>query len=305
MGAVSALQMQRDYLPGINNTTLMVSLRASSYQADQVKKDITDITALLEDTIRKTNGIANLETTSYDGGVLMNIYYPMDYDMNKAEDALKQALNDAALPDGVNKPAVTRLTSSTFPVLSYSLTANNNKVDDLTLQSALQTDIVKQLKSVLGVSDIQTVGGANRGYVVVLRMKDLVKNNLTLYDFNKSITADVPSPQGNMANVKASFPIRVEGWDLTEQQLNDLAIKSKDGNSIPLSAVASVSQSLTDVKTVSRTNGQASVMINVIKTPRDIAALNMLVLRQHRQKFVEGQEHTLIRLRALRGVFVL
>ncbi|MBW7452728.1 efflux RND transporter permease subunit [Paenibacillus sepulcri] len=263
-GAVSAIQMQRDYLPGINNTTLMVSLRASSYQADQMK---TDITAPLEDAIRKTNGITNLETTSYDGGVLMNLYYPMDYDMNKAEIAIKQALNDAVLPDGVNKPAVTRLTSSTFPILSYSLTANNNKIDDLTLQSTLQTDIVNQLKSVPGVSDVQTVGGANRGYVVVLRMKDLVANNLTLDDFNKSITVDIPSLQGTIANVKASFPIRVEGWDLTEQQLNNLSITNKDGKSIPLSAIASVSQSLTDVKTVSRTNGKASVMINVIKTP--------------------------------------
>ncbi|AZN40781.1 efflux RND transporter permease subunit [Paenibacillus albus] len=263
-GAVSAMQMQRDYLPGINNTTMMVSLRASSYQADQVKRDIT---APLEDAIRKTNGIVNLETTSYDGGVLMNIYYPMDYDMNKAENDLKQALGDAALPDGLNKPAVTRLTSSTFPILSYSLTADTNKVDDLTLQSAVQTDIVKQLKSVPGVSDVQTVGGASRGYVVVLRMKDLVANNLTLDDFNKSITAEVPSLTGNIANVKASFPIRVEGWELTEAQLNQLAIKNKDGVNVALSDVASVHQSLTDVKTVSRANGKASVMINVIKTP--------------------------------------
>ncbi|BBH20382.1 swarming motility protein SwrC [Paenibacillus baekrokdamisoli] len=263
-GAVSALQMQRDYLPGINNTTLMVSLRASSYQADQIKRDIT---TPLEDAIRKTNGITNLETTSYDGGVLMNLYYPMDYDMGIAENTIKQALNDAALPDGVNKPVVTRLTSSTFPILSYSLTTKSNQVDDLTLRSTLQTDIIKQLKSVPGVADVQTVGGANRGYVVALRMKDLVANSLTLDDFNKSITADVPSLQGNIANVKASFPIKVEGWDLTEQQLNNLIIKNKDGNSVPLSAVASVSQSLTDVKTVSRTNGKASVMINVIKTP--------------------------------------
>jgi multidrug efflux pump subunit AcrB len=263
-GAVSALQMHRDYLPGINNTTLMVSLRASSYQADQIKRDIT---TPLEDAIRKTNGLTNLETTSYDGGVLMNLYYPMDYDMGIAENSIKQALNDAALPDGVNKPVVTRLTSSTFPILSYSLTAKNNQVDDLTLRSTLQTDIVKQLKSVPGVADVLTVGGANRGYVVALRMKDLVANSLTLEDFNKSITADVPSLQGNIANVKASFPIRVEGWDLTEQQLNNLIIKNKDGYSVPLSAVASVSQSLTDVKTVSRTNGKASVMINVIKTP--------------------------------------
>ncbi|WP_025688615.1 efflux RND transporter permease subunit [Paenibacillus zanthoxyli] len=280
-GAVSAFQMQRDYLPGINNTTLMVSLRASSYQADQMKRDIT---TPLEDAIRKTGGLTSLETTSYDGGLLMNLYYPMDYDMEKAENLVKQALNDAALPDGVNKPVVTRLTSSTFPILSYSLTAKNNQVDDLTLQSTLQTDIVKQLKSVPGVADVQTVGGANRGYVVVLRMKDLAANGLTVDDFNKSITADVPSLQGNIANVKAPFPVRVEGWDLAGQQLNNLVIKNKDGHSVPLSAVASVSQSLTDVKTVSRTNGRASVIINVIKTP----AANITDVAQHVKERVSG-----------------
>lgn len=38
-GGASAFQMQRDNLPGMNNTTLMVSMRASSYQADQVKRE--------------------------------------------------------------------------------------------------------------------------------------------------------------------------------------------------------------------------------------------------------------------------
>ncbi len=263
-GAVSAVQMQRDYLPGINNTTLMVSLRASSYQANQIRSDIT---TPIEEVIRKTPGLTNLETTSYDGGLLMNLYYPMDYNMEQAENTIKQALNEASLPDGVNKPIVTRLTSSTFPILTYSLMASGKQVDDLTLQSSLQTDIVKQLKSVPGVADVQTIGGANKGYVVVLRMKDMVANSITLDDFNKSIVADLPSLQGNIANVKASFPIRVEGWDLTEQQLNNLVMKNKDGDSVPLSAIASVSGSLTDVKTVSRTNGQASVIINVIKKP--------------------------------------
>jgi multidrug efflux pump subunit AcrB len=37
-GGVSAFQMQRDYLPGINNTTLLVSLRATAYQAHRKLK---------------------------------------------------------------------------------------------------------------------------------------------------------------------------------------------------------------------------------------------------------------------------
>ncbi|MGG1554547.1 efflux RND transporter permease subunit [Paenibacillus ferrarius] len=263
-GGVSAFQMQRDYLPGINNTTLMVSLRASSYQADQIKRDIT---TPLEEAIRKTNGLTSIQETSYDGGVLMNLAYPMDYNMDQAESAIKQALNEAALPDGINKPAVTRLTSSTFPVLSYSLSSASKNIDDLTLQSTTQSEIVNQIKSVPGVSDVQTVGGANKGYVVLVRMKDLTAKGFTLDDFNKSIAAAIPTLQGNVANVKSSFPIKIDGWELSEQDLNNIQIKNKDNLTVSLHDVATVSQSLTDVKTVSRTNGKASVQINVLKTP--------------------------------------
>ncbi|MBY9079305.1 efflux RND transporter permease subunit [Paenibacillus sp. HN-1] len=263
-GGISAFQMQRDYLPGINNTTLMVSIRASSYQADQVKQDIA---VPLEDAIRRTNGILNVETTSYDGGLLMNLYYPMNYNMAKAESAVNQAIGQAELPDGVNRPSVSRLTTNSFPVLSYSLTAASDKINDLTLESTVQTDIVNRLKAVPGVSGVQTVGGAIKGYVVLIRMKDLVKNGLTVDDFNKSIAADIPALEGSAANVKSSFPIRIEGWDLGQNELKELPIKDKQGNIFPLSSVASISTSLTDVKTVSRSNGQASVILNVMKTP--------------------------------------
>jgi len=263
-GAYAAVQMQRDYLPGINNTTLMVSLRASSYQADQVKRDIT---TSLEQAIRKTDGIVNLETTSYDGGLLMNLYYPMNYNMAKAERDIRMALGDADLPTGVNAPTVTRLTTSAFPILSYSLTAQNGKVDDNALRSTVQTDIAGQLKSVPGVADVQTVGGAKSGYVVLVRTKDLAVAGMSLDDFNKSVTAAVPTLQGNIQNVKSPFPVRVEDWDLTEQDINNIAIKKSDGISVPLSEVATVSRSLNDVQTISRTDGKASVLLNVIKTP--------------------------------------
>lgn len=264
-GGAAAFQMQRDYMPGINNTTLMVSLRASSYQANQIQSDIT---SKLDDALKNVDGLSNIETTSYDGGLLMNLYFPMDYNMNKAESATKQALAAATLPDGVNAPTVTRLTTSTFPILSYSLTAKSDKIDDAALRSSIQTDIVGQLKSVPGVAAVNTTGGANDGYVIYVRMKDLAKNGLTIDDFNNSVSAELPNwSQGNIANVRASIPVQINSWDLSDQEFEGLQIHNKNGVSVPLSAVADISHSLTDVKTVSRTNGQASVLIDVIKTP--------------------------------------
>lgn len=264
-GGIAAFKMQRDYLPGINNTTLLVSVRASSYQADQVKQNVTP---KLEDAIRSSDGLMDVETNSYDGGLLMNLYYPMDFDMKKAESEIKQALSSAELPSDVAAPVVTRVTTSSFPILSYSIASNNTKVDDTALRSTVAADIAKQLKSVPGVADVHVTGAANNGYVVNVRMEDLTKNGFTLDDFNQSLAAALPNwAAGKISNNKDSFPVTVHGWNLTDQELQNIPIKNKQGISVPLSKVADLSHSLTDVKTVSRTNGKASVLLDVLKTP--------------------------------------
>ncbi|MDG0812690.1 efflux RND transporter permease subunit [Cohnella rhizosphaerae] len=264
-GGAAAFHMQRDYMPGINNTTLMVSLRASSYQADQMQAGIAD---KLDDALKNVDGLANIETTSYDGGLLMNLYFPMDYDMKKAETDTKQALASATLPDDVKAPAVTRLTTSTFPILSYSLTDKSGKLGDEGVRSTVQRDIVNALKTVPGVAAVNTTGAANDGYVVYVRMKDLAKAGLTIDDFNDSVSKELPNwTQGNIANVRAAIPVKIESWDLSDQAFASLLIRNKAGIAVPLSAIADISHSPTDVKTVSRTNGQASVRIDVIKSP--------------------------------------
>jgi multidrug efflux pump subunit AcrB len=263
-GGISAFQMQRDYLPGINNTTLTVSMRVTGYQAAQVKQQVTDN---LQSAVKTVDGLSNVETTSYDGGLFMSLYFPMNFDMKQAEDQVNKALANADLPSTItSSPTVTRLTTSSFPILTYSLTSST--LEDKTLRSIAQQEIVKQLKTVPGVADISVFGGAKDGYVLTIRMKDLVKNGLTLDDVNKSFATSLPTmPQGNILNNQLSIPVSFDGLELNQQQMENTTIKNKEGKAIPLSAFGTISHSLNDVKTVSRTNGEPSVQLNVIKTP--------------------------------------
>lgn len=263
-GGVSAFQMQRDYLPGINNTTLSVSMRVPGYQAAQVKQQVTDS---LASAVKTVDGLSNVETTSYDGGLFMSLYFPMNTDMKQAEDQVNKALANADLPSTITStPSVTRLTTSSFPILTYSVTSSN--LDEPTLRSTATQEIVKQLKSVPGVADVSVFGGAKDGYVLTVRMKDLVKNGLTLDDVNKSFSMSLPMmPQGNIVNNQLSIPVSFDGLPLTEQQMENATIKNKEGKAIPVSAFGTISHSLNDVKTISRTNGAPSVQLNVIKTP--------------------------------------
>ncbi|CRK85184.1 efflux RND transporter permease subunit [Neobacillus massiliamazoniensis] len=263
-GGISAFQMQRDYMPGVNNTTLALSMRVPGLQAAQVKQQVTDN---LASAVKTVDGLSNVETTSYDGGLFMSLYFPMNTDMKQAEDQVNKALAKASLPSNITStPSVTRLTNSSFPILTYSVTSS--KLDETTLRSTATQEIVKQIKSVPGVADVSVFGGAKDGYVLNIRMKDLVKNGLTLDDVNKQFSMSLPTmPQGDIVNNQLSIPVSFDGIQLTQQQMENTTIKNKEGKAIPISAFATISHSLNDLKTVSRTNGTPSVQLNVIKTP--------------------------------------
>ncbi|UQD53133.1 AcrB/AcrD/AcrF family protein [Bacillus methanolicus] len=263
-GGISFYQMQRDYLPSINNTTLTVSMRVPGYQADQVKRMVTDN---LESAVKAVDGLSHVESTSYDGGLFMSLYFPVNADMKQVEDQVNKALAYADLPSTITTtPTVTRLTTSSFPILTYSLTSS--KIDEQTLRSTAVREIVQQLKTVPGVSDVTVFGGAKDGYVLTIRMKDLVKNGLTLDDINNYFAKSLPSlPKGSIVNNQLSIPVSFDGLSLSIKQMENTTIKNHDGRNIPIQAFATITHALNDAKTVSRTNGKPSVILNVIKTP--------------------------------------
>ncbi|UUZ89718.1 efflux RND transporter permease subunit [Paenibacillus sp. P25] len=206
-GGFSAFQMQRDYLPPIQNPTLMISVHAPDFQADQIKAAVT---GPIEQAVRKIDGIETLETNSFAGGSLMSLYFPMNYDMNRAERDVTFALDHAAMPAGAEKPVVTRVSTSSFPIMRLSLTSPTGKVDDDTLRTVTQAQIARELKALPGVSDLRITGAGSGGYVLTVRMADLGKAGLTLEDVTRSLKgADLSGVQGKITNSQVSIPLRL------------------------------------------------------------------------------------------------
>jgi multidrug efflux pump subunit AcrB len=264
-GAMSAYQMQREYLPPINNPTLLVTVHARDFHADQVKSSIL---GPIEESLRKVGGLETFETNSFDGGLLISLYFAMNYDMSRAETDVAYALDRISMSQGVDKPSVTRISTNSFPIMRLSLTSPSGKVDETTLRTTLQSQVTNELKNAAGVSDVHVTGAGTSGYVLTIRMADLKKNGLSIDDVKHSL-ADIPSTwvQGNITNSQVSIPLQAMGWNQSEQELKQLPLRGGDGHTIPLSAVADLSKSMIDQQTISRTDGAASVVFDVLKTP--------------------------------------
>ncbi|MDQ0199186.1 efflux RND transporter permease subunit [Neobacillus ginsengisoli] len=264
-GGMSALQIQRDYLPEINNPTLMVTVRAENFQADQIKKEITEP---IQQAVRVVDGLQDVETNSFNGGSLVSLNFSMNYDMEKAEEQVSKALEGIQLPTGIDKPLVTRLSTHSLPIMRISLMSSSDNLTENTLRTAIQEDVVNRLKTVPGVKDVRVSGGGTAGYAVNIRMNDLNKSGLTVTDVKQSLEENYTTGvEGKVTNNRISIPLQVSGWGLNQQDLMQLPIHDRDGKTVPLSKVADISNSIVNLETVSRTNGEPSVLLDVLKTP--------------------------------------
>ncbi|WP_160719348.1 efflux RND transporter permease subunit [Bacillus sp. USDA818B3_A] len=264
-GGMSAWQIQRDYLPEINNSTLSVTVRADNYQAEQVKAQIT---GPIQQTVRVVEGLKDVETNSFNGGALISLNFPMSYDMKQAEEQVSKAIESIQLPAGAEKPLVTRLSTHSMPIIRMSLMGSSANITENTLRTAIQEDFVNRLKTVPGVKDVRVSGGGTAGYAVKLRLEDLKKAGFTVNDVKRSLAENYTTGiEGKVSNNQVSIPVQVTGWGFNQQDLLQLPINNGAGKTIPLANVADISNSIVNLETISRTDGKPSVLLDVLKTP--------------------------------------
>ncbi|MBP0727094.1 efflux RND transporter permease subunit [Bacillus sp. RG28] len=264
-GGMSAFQIQRDYMPEISNSTLMVTVRADNYQANQVKTMITD---KLQQAVSVVDGLQDVETNSFNGGATLSLDFSMQHDMKNAEVQVTKALERVSLPADVQKPLVTRLSTNSLPIMRISLMSASPNITENTLRTTIQKDAVNRLKTVPGVQDVRISGGGTAGFAVTIRTKDLQKAGLTVTDVKQSLEKNYTTDlDGKVTNNQVSIPIEVSGWETSQKDLQNLPIHGQNGKTVPLSSVAGISSSIVNLETISRTNGEPSVILDVLKTP--------------------------------------
>ncbi len=269
-GAMSAVQMQRDYLPPINNTALVVTIQADHYQSDQVKQLLT---AKVEEAVGSVDKLDYLETNSFDGGLMASLYFPGHTDMEKAENEVRGAVDKINLPDGVKTPLITRVSTNSFPVMRLSLTSDAAKMDETQLRTTMQDKVANEIKSVPGVRDVRVTGAGSSGYLLTLKADALQTYGLTIKDIQAALASIHPVlPQGTLKETggpdgQIIMPIRVTDWTINSTDLENVKIPVKDGETVSLQEVASIENSIVDLQTISRTAGQPSILLDVLKTP--------------------------------------
>ena len=275
-GIFSYSQIQQELFPEISFSIIYV---VTNYQQGDPNTVATDVTAKVEDAI---SGLPDLEKTtsiSTSAMSLVTANFTPGADVESAEEEIRSRVNGLQLREEAGDPYVLRLTSDIFPIMWLSVSGER---DIPALQRIVDEDILPRLEAVDGVYDVDVEGGVEERVSVIVDPDRSDEQGLTIQDVVNAVAANsVDLNAGTLNNGDRSLGLRTYRGYGDLDSIRDLPVDyrhaalagpvppqgANGGSPILLSDVAAVRVDTPDASTISRTNRQPSISLQVLRLP--------------------------------------
>lgn len=264
-GMYSSARMKMETIPDISIPYLMVM---SVYPGATAEKVMNEVSIPLEKTLENLSGVKTVMSNSYSSMASLTVEYDYDTDMDEAKRELKSALDDIALPDNVQEPMVTAISMNMMPVLALSISSTNEDIVELT--STVEDIILPKLQKIEGVASATITGQHIEEVELTYNTEKMESLGVTEETISNMIKAsDMYTSLGLFEFAEAEQAIAVDGKFTTLEQLQEMLIPVTPNEQHPmpftkLSELAEI-ELVGKVKSISRTNGEDAIAIQVIK----------------------------------------
>ncbi|WP_085523755.1 efflux RND transporter permease subunit [Tuberibacillus sp. Marseille-P3662] len=296
-GLYAGLNMKMETIPNINTPVVTVT---TPYPGSTPEEVTDKVTKPIEKSVQNLNGVDIVSSSSYQNTSSVQIQYHFDKKMDKAEEEVTEAVSKVSFPTNVQDPEVSRLSMNSLPVITLSVTGENQSLEQLT--NKVEDDIAPSFEGLQGVSSVKVAGqqanevqltfdqdkmaslGLQKDTIKQLIKGSDVKVPLGLYTFDdtkKSIVVD-----GNITTLKDLRQLQIPVTPSSEPSTQSQGIPQKQNDSgsqvqesrnqgaaqktaniptVELQEIANIKM-VGKAESISRTNGKKSISIQVVKT---------------------------------------
>ena len=274
-GIYAYRQLQQELFPEISLRVINVS---TSYQQGTPYQVSQEVTKPIEDLIIGMEGLRELTSTSRSNSSRIRASFEHNVDIEEAEAEIVSRVSGLRLPDAAGDPRVFELTPNRRPVTELSVSGQRDIPELLRI---VERQIAPPIQAVPGVFGVDIEGGVNEQVVVAV-------DPTLLNTYGLSVQNVISALQNNSVDVNAGSVESADGTvtvrafhgytDLdTIRSLpvgfsrpagSPASARAPGNNATPIrmSEVADVRVATPEATTISRTNGQPSVSLNVHKT---------------------------------------
>ena len=263
-GIYGFMQMKVQQFPDIDLPAVVVTVTLPGAAPSQLENDIAK---KVENKLTSIEGVKHIRTTLQTGAATMVAEFVLEKDIQEAVDDVRSAVGEVRgdLPAAANDPIVTKVSTSGFPVVTYSVAAENMNVEDLSW--FVDDTVTKRLSDIPGVSTVSRIGGLQREITVAADPITLSGLKLSIMQLSNQITGIQQDSSGGEAEVgKATQTIRVLGAVERSSELNNLQIAVPTGGTQALGRMAQITDGAADPSSIAKLDGQTVVAFNITRS---------------------------------------
>jgi CzcA family heavy metal efflux pump len=264
-GALAAARMATDIFPEIDIPIVAVIWQYNGMPPEEMERRI--VTGFERGLTTSVNDIEHIESQTLNGVSITKVFF---HPGAKIEAAVAQisaqaATNMRQMPPGITPPNILRFNASNVPVLQVSLsspTLAEQEIFDLA-QNFMRT----RLATVQGASIPLPFGGRNRQIMVDLDPAAMFARGVSASDVSSAINAqNLILPSGNMKVAERDYYVRLNGSPEVVQGLNELPIKTVNGNTVYIKDVAQVRDGFGIQSNIVRRDGHRGALMMILRS---------------------------------------
>ncbi|KPF45853.1 efflux RND transporter permease subunit [Rhizobium sp. AAP43] len=263
MGIFSLQRLGLDQYPNVDVPIVVVMTTYPGATPETVE---TDVTRPIEDALNAISGLDEIASTSYEGRSVVTAKFNLDVQGADAAQDVREKLAtiEAALPDDVDKPLVSRFDPSDQPILSIAVSSVSLDVPALT--TIADQRVVRDLTTIPGVGQVTLIGGQKRQIDVSILDTRMRAFGVGIDDVITALkSANQNSPAGSIIDKFSERTIQVQDHIELPENLLDAIVASRGGGPVYLRDVATVAEGAADAESRALYNGQTALAIDVVK----------------------------------------
>ena len=222
----------------------------------------------LERALGRIAGVTEMTSSSSLGSTRIILQFDLDRDINGAARDVQAAINAArsTLPTMPSNPTYRKVNPSGAPILILSVTSD--VLSRTQLYDAASTVLAQKISQIAGVGEVTVGGGALPAVRVDISPDALHRTGLSMEDVRAALAgANAFLPKGHLENEDTSWTVVASDQLRTAAQYRKVIVAERDGVTIRLGDVATVTDSSQDIRQMALSNGKPSILLIVFRSP--------------------------------------
>ncbi|HEX7012628.1 MAG TPA: efflux RND transporter permease subunit [Steroidobacteraceae bacterium] len=263
IGLMAAARLSVREVPDVQPPIVSVDTTYRGASAAVVESKITQV---IESQIAGLEGVEALRSSSFDERSRITIEFSLDRDIesaaNDVRDRVSRVVDD--LPEEADPPEVSKVDSTSDAVMWLNLSSERRSPLELT--DYADRYLVDRFSVVKGVAAVRIGGERRYAMRIWLDRQALAARQLTVQDIENALRAEnVELPAGRIESKNREFTLRTDTGLHTPEDFRQLVVgRGRDGYLVRLGEVADVELAAEDLRTLSRSNGEAGVSLGII-----------------------------------------